>query len=358
MLRTTISRTIRRSFYVSSRFNLQATVLPSQLSTKLLKYANEEAKNNAQLENYLKDYEKKLADIIDLSEMADTEPSLSSEANNEIKDMMPQLEESLRVLEDALISKGNKYDNKGCRIEIKPGVGGTEAALFANDLFEMYKSYCIRNHWKFDTTSNELLLIDKPGSFNLLKGEAGIHRVQRIPTTEKRGRIHTSAAGVVVLPYSKNDNLSNIDFDIDLNEVRIDIMRARGHGGQHVNTTDSAVRLTHLPTGITVSMQEERSQHRNKAKAFEVLKERLRNKEYSEKKSMINSERKNQTGTSDRSEKIKTYNFPHNRITDHRCNFSTNLEPVLSAEKLDVMLEAWRAHARKEKLKLFEDSIK
>jgi peptide chain release factor 1 len=245
------------------------------------------------------------------------------------------------------------FADKSTILELRPGAGGHEANIFTNDLLNMYIKYCQFNNWKYEILSktdhisgsgiiDATLLINFNGSYDRLRNEAGVHRVQRIPTTETKGRVHTSASGVVVLPKIDDDENSN---NLNLrkfkpDELKIDVMRASGSGGQHVNTTESAVRITHLPTGIVVSIQDERSQHKNKEKALTVLKARLAEKELREKREKERNERTSQVSSVDRSDKIRTYNFQQNRVTDHRCNFTLyDLEGCLNGTKLDLIID-------------------
>ena len=230
-------------------------------------------------------------------------------------------------------------------MEIRAGTGGDEAGLFAADLFRMYQRYCDLKSWKFEILSvNESLsgsykeamaLVSGDNVFSKLKFESGVHRVQRVPDTEASGRIHTSAATVAVLP-----EVEDVEVNIDEKDLRIDVFRASGPGGQSVNTTDSAVRITHIPTNIVVQQQDEKSQHKNKAKALKILRARIYDYEQTKLKKSQSAERKNQVGTGDRSERIRTYNFPQGRVTDHRINLTLHkLEQVLSGESLDEIID-------------------
>lgn len=241
-------------------------------------------------------------------------------------------------------------DEKGAILELRAGTGGEEAALFCAVLFRMYKKYSERYRWKFEVLSfsdtgldglkEAVVSISGKGVFARLKYESGVHRVQRIPETESSGRIHTSAATVAVLPEAEE-----VDIEIDEKDLKIDVYRASGAGGQHVNTTDSAVRITHIPTGIVVCQQDEKSQHKNKARAMKILRSRL----YDAQRNKINAERsalrKVQVGSGDRSERIRTYNYPQGRITDHRIHITSYaLEEVLNEGKLDQFIDALINH--------------
>jgi peptide chain release factor 1 len=262
-----------------------------------------------------------------------------------LKEHEAALDRQLRVM---LLPK-DEADERNAILEVRAGTGGDEAALFAADLVGMYRRYAELKGWKFETMSlsetniggykEAVASITGRGVFARLKYESGVHRVQRVPDTETSGRIHTSAATVAVPPEAEE-----VDIRIDENELRIDVFRASGPGGQSVNTTDSAVRITHLPTGLVVQQQDEKSQHKNKAKALKVLRARL----YERERSMLDAERaasrKSQVGSGDRSERIRTYNFPQGRVTDHRIGLTLyKLEPVLRGEALDELVDALTA---------------
>ena len=257
------------------------------------------------------------------------------------KDKIPEMEKRVRLL---LIPK-DEADEKSAILEVRAGTGGEEAALFAAVLFRMYQRYAEQRGWKFqpmemsDTglggLKEGIAEIAGAGVFARLKFESGVHRVQRVPTTEASGRIHTSAATVAVLPEAEE-----VDVKIEDKDLRIDTYRSQGAGGQHVNVTDSAVRITHLPTGVVVACQEEKSQHKNKAKAMKLLRSRLYEHEREKREAERAADRKSQIGTGDRSERIRTYNFPQGRVTDHRVNLTLHkLERVLNGE-LDELVEA------------------
>lgn len=253
--------------------------------------------------------------------------------------------ESLKVvLEDFLVSRDGDSD-RDIIMEIRQGTGGIEAALFAQKLFRMYSKYAGKMNWKIDVMSTSvtekggfkeiIFSVSGDSVYSRLKYESGTHRVQRVPVTESSGRIHTSAATVAVLPEAED-----VDLDIKPQDLKIDVFRAGGRGGQHVNVTDSAVRITHLPTGAVVSCQDERSQHKNKAKAMRVLRARILDKMKQEQHKKISLDRKMQVGSGDRSEKIRTYNFPDSRVTDHRISFTLHkLEAVMNGE-LDEIIDA------------------
>ena len=257
-------------------------------------------------------------------------------------------------LENLLLEKDGDED-KDIIMEVRQGTGGVEAALFAQDLFRMYSKYAVKNNWKVEMISASITekggfkeaIFSVSGNmvYGHLKYESGTHRVQRVPATEASGRIHTSAATVAVLPEAEE-----VDLEIKTQDLRIDVFRAGGRGGQHVNVTDSAVRITHLPTGLVVSCQDERSQHKNKIKGMRVLRARLLDKMVQDQQGKISQERKIQIGSGDRSEKIRTYNFPDRRVTDHRIGFTAhNLEDVLNGN-LDEIVVALKEADRKAKL--------
>lgn len=282
----------------------------------------------------------------------DNDIQLINEAKIELKPLIIDLITSINNLKKSLIPE-NPFANNATIIELRPGAGGHEANIFTQDLLNMYIKFCQFHNWNFEILNktdhisgsgivDATLSINSNGSFNRLRHEAGVHRVQRIPSTETKGRVHTSASGVIVLPkIDNNDNSNNpLIRKFKPDEIRIDVMRSSGAGGQHVNRTESAVRLVHLPTGIVVNMQDERSQHKNKDKAFTILRSRLAEKELREKQERERNQRTDQVSSVDRSDKIRTYNFQQNRVTDHRCNFTLyDLEGCLNGTKLDLLID-------------------
>ncbi len=268
--------------------------------------------------------------------------ALASAELEALETRIPELEEAVKV---ALLPR-DEADDKSAILEIRAGTGGEEAALFAGDLYRMYQRYAELHSWRFEPLSvsdtglggikEVIVAIKGQGVFARLKYEAGVHRVQRVPSTEASGRIHTSAATVAVLPEAED-----VDIQIDDKDLRIDVYRSSGPGGQSVNTTDSAVRITHLPTGLVVIQQDEKSQHKNRAKALRVLRARLYDRERSAQDAERAANRRGQVGSGDRSERIRTYNFPQGRCTDHRINLTLyKLEKVLSGEALDELIDA------------------
>ena len=288
------------------------------------------------------------AEMADLAEMiadptGDAEmKTLAEEEFRALKDKLPGMERHLQVM----LLPRDEADEKNAIIEVRAGTGGDEAALFAANLFQMYQRYAEQHGWRFEVMSvsdtdlggykEASASITGRGVFARLKFESGVHRVQRVPQTEASGRIHTSAATVAVLPEAEE-----VDVQIDDKDLRIDVFRASGPGGQSVNTTDSAVRITHIPTGIVVSQQDEKSQHKNRAKAMKVLRSRVYEAERQARDAERAAERRTQVGSGDRSERIRTYNFPQGRVSDHRINFTLHkIDKVLAGEALDEIIEA------------------
>jgi peptide chain release factor 1 len=289
-------------------------------------------------------YNKALQEREDLKALlADPEmKAIAAEDYGRLQILIPELEQEIRL---SLIPK-DEADAKNAILEIRAGTGGDEAALFASDLFSMYRGYAGEMGWKFEVmeaSESDLggykeIIVQVTGNnvFSRLKFESGVHRVQRVPKTEASGRIHTSAATVAVLPEAEE-----VDVKIEAKDLRIDTFRSQGAGGQHVNTTDSAVRITHIPTGVVVEMQEERSQHKNKDKAMKVLKTRIYDQQRSKLAAERALDRKEQVGSGDRSERIRTYNFPQSRVTDHRINLTLQkLDDVLRGTGLNEIIEA------------------
>jgi len=289
-----------------------------------------------------------------LKESDDEFRELIKEENADLRKVLESLKEKLMVL---LLPK-DPNDERNVFLEIRAGTGGDEAALFAADLYRMYAMYAENCGWKVDVVNSSpsggmggfkevVMLIIGKGAYSRLKYESGVHRVQRVPITEAQGRIHTSAVTVAVLPEAED-----VEVTIDPNELRIDVYRSTGHGGQSVNTTDSAVRITHLPTGLVVTCQDEKSQHKNKAKALKVLKARLLDQIRDEQDAEISETRKKQVGSGDRSQRVRTYNFPQGRMTDHRIGLTLyNLENILDGN-IDAVVDALMTHYQAESLKV------
>lgn len=297
--------------------------------------------------------EKHMEEVKEL-EKSENDPEMLNLIKDEENSLQNQLEQAELKLRDLLIPS-DPNDSKNAIVEIRAGTGGEEAALFAADLFRMYSHYAEMKGWKLEVISmNETELggykevvfqLSGKDVYSYMRFESGVHRVQRIPVTESSGRIHTSAVTVAVLPEAED-----IDIDIQDSDLRIDVYRSTGHGGQSVNTTDSAVRITHLPTGIVVTCQDEKSQIKNKAKALKVLRSRLLDAEISRQEQEIARARKAQVSTGDRSAKIRTYNFPQSRVTDHRINLTSyNLDSFL-AGNIEEFIQALRIAWRNEKV--------
>ena len=298
-------------------------------------------------------------------EQKDLEQILSDKgSDNEMKALAEKELEVLKENKDAYTTRlkifllpKDEDDNKNAIVEIRAGTGGLEASLFCADLFRMYEKVCSKKRWKLDIISiskseaggfkEVIFSVSGSDIYSYLKYESGVHRVQRVPTTETQGRVHTSAATVAVLPEAEE-----VDIQIKDSDLRIDVFRSGGPGGQSVNTTDSAVRITHIPTGVVVSQQDEKSQHKNKAKALKILRSRVYEAEKRKKDQERADNRKSQIGTGDRSERIRTYNFPQGRVTDHRINLTLHkLDEFLSGEIHEEMNESLRLKEQDLKLK-------
>ena len=287
--------------------------------------------------------------------LSDDDADIKEMARAEIAELEAERDELREEIKRLLIPK-DPLDEKNSLLEVRAGTGGEEAALFVADIFRMYDRYASNMGWKVDIVEASesatggfkevIALIEGDDVYSHLKYEAGVHRVQRVPETESQGRIHTSAVTVAIMPEAED-----IALDLEMNDLTIDTYRSSGPGGQSVNTTDSAIRITHEPTGLVVTCQDEKSQHKNKAKALKVLKTRLLEQKRAAQQAERAAERRDQVGSGDRSERIRTYNFPQSRITDHRIGFTTRrLEDVLGGD-LDEVLEPLHAHYQAEKLK-------
>ena len=337
---------INRLEAIGKRYDEIANELsnPSVVSDikKMTELSKEQRRLTPIVEIYKK-YKKALDDIETAKEMI-KDPDMEAFAKEEINSLNKEIEEMESELE-VLLLPHDPNDEKNVIVEIRGAAGGDEANIFAGDLFDMYTHYISQFGWKIEVLNEEPgtaggfsqieFMIKGEGAYSKLKYESGAHRVQRVPETESQGRVHTSTATVLVMPEAEE-----FDYELDESEVRIDITRASGNGGQGVNTTDSAVRLTHIPTGIIVYSQTERSQIKNKEKAFKILKTRLYDLKLREQEEANAKERKSKIGTGDRSEKIRTYNYPQNRVTDHRIGFtSMNLDRIMTGD-LGVIIEA------------------
>jgi len=284
-----------------------------------------------------------------------TDEELKKMAEIELKDLQQEFEKNEKKLKLFLLPK-DEADKKNAIIEIRAGTGGLEASLFAGDLFKMYEKVSHKKKWTLELISiskseagglkEVIASIKGTNIYSTLKYESGVHRVQRVPDTETQGRVHTSAATVAVLPEAEE-----VDLKINESDLRIDVFRAGGPGGQSVNTTDSAVRITHIPTGLSVSQQDEKSQHKNKAKGMKILRSRLYELERNRIDNERSKDRKSKIGTGDRSERIRTYNYPQGRVTDHRINLTLHkLEEFLEGEAFDEMIESLTLQAQEESL--------
>ncbi len=349
----------RKLSQVLARFNeiegLMSTA--GMASDEFIKLSKEYAELTP-LAAVIRDYQKAQKEYADLDSImrdqsADKEMrALAEEDYYKLKDQLPEFEKNIHI---ALLPK-DEADAKNAILEIRAGTGGDEAALFASDLFDMYKRYADLKGWRFEVMElsqsdlgglkQAVIEVSGQNVFQRLKFESGVHRVQRVPATEASGRVHTSAATVAVLPEAEE-----VDLTINDADLRIDVFRAGGAGGQHVNKTESAVRITHIPTGVVVQQQDEKSQHKNKAKALKILRSRL----YDAQRQKLDAERsiarKDQVGSGDRSERIRTYNFPQGRVTDHRINLTLyQLDRVLSGENLDEIIDPLISNDQAEKL--------
>ena len=302
-------------------------------------------------------FEKNKKEIQTILEDKNSDPDLLKMAEAELVDLETQKERNEKKLKLFLLPK-DEADKKNAIIEIRAGTGGLEASLFASDLFKMYEKVSNKKKWLVELISisrseagglKEVIASIKGNNiYSTLKYESGVHRVQRVPDTETQGRVHTSAATVAVLPEAEE-----VDLKINDSDLRIDVFRAGGPGGQSVNTTDSAVRITHIPTGLSVSQQDEKSQHKNKAKGMKILRSRLYELERSRIEKERSKDRKSKIGSGDRSERIRTYNFPQGRVTDHRINLTLHkLDEFLEGEVFDEMVEALILQAQEESLNI------
>jgi peptide chain release factor 1 len=333
---------------LSRRDEIEKRLSSGQIETdELTKLSRElaEIRPIAEQAQYLNDLLDNLEQARQILADEEADAELVEMANAEIEELSKKQEEAEHALKLLLLPKDSD-DSRNAILEVRAGTGGDEAALFGSDLFAMYQRFAAQQGWRFEVmeisetgiggykeaTAN----ISGQDVFARLKYESGVHRVQRVPETEAGGRIHTSAATVAVLPEAQD-----VDIDINESDLRVDVFRASGPGGQSVNTTDSAVRITHLPTGIMVSQQDEKSQHKNRAKAMKILRARLYDAERARQQAERAASRKGQVGSGDRSERIRTYNFPQGRVTDHRINLTLyKLDKILNGEALDEVVEA------------------
>ena len=299
-------------------------------------------------------FESEKTDLVNMVQDKSNDKDIIELAQKDLSDLIAKREKYENDLKVFLLPK-DEDDNKNAIVEIRAGTGGLEASLFCADLFKMYEKVCSKKKWKLEIINiskseaggfkEVIFLVNGVDIYSYLKYESGVHRVQRIPETETQGRVHTSAATVAVLPEAED-----VDIQIKESDLRIDVFRAGGPGGQSVNTTDSAVRITHIPSGVVVSQQDEKSQHKNKAKALKILRSRVYEAEKRKKDQERSNNRRNQIGSGDRSERIRTYNFPQGRVTDHRIN--------LTLHKLDEFLSGEIHEEMNQELRLKEQSLK
>ena len=337
-------------------------ILEKELSTgnidsKLFAKKSKEYSSLGEIINIAKEYvnfESEKKDLLNMVQDKSNDQEIIDLAQKDLDELIKKKEKNETNLKIFLLPK-DEDDNKNAIVEIRAGTGGLEASLFCADLFKMYEKVCSKKKWKLDIISiskseaggfkEVIFSVNGDNIYSYLKYESGVHRVQRIPETETQGRVHTSAATVAVLPEAED-----VDINIKESELRIDVFRAGGPGGQSVNTTDSAVRITHIPSGVVVSQQDEKSQHKNKAKALKILRSRVYEAEKRKKDQERSMNRRNQIGSGDRSERIRTYNFPQGRVTDHRIN--------LTLHKLDEFLSGEIHEEMNQELRLKEQNLK
>ncbi len=336
---------------------LEKELSSGNIDSKLFAKKSKEYSSLGEIINIAKEYvnfESEKKDLLNMVQDKSNDQEIIDLAQKDLDELIKKKEKKETNLKIFLLPK-DEDDNKNAIVEIRAGTGGLEASLFCADLFKMYEKVCSKKKWKLDIISiskseaggfkEVIFSVNGDNIYSYLKYESGVHRVQRIPETETQGRVHTSAATVAVLPEAED-----VDINIKESELRIDVFRAGGPGGQSVNTTDSAVRITHIPSGVVVSQQDEKSQHKNKAKALKILRSRVYEAEKRKKDQERSMNRRNQIGSGDRSERIRTYNFPQGRVTDHRIN--------LTLHKLDEFLSGEIHEEMNQELRLKEQNLK
>tara|TARA_B100000963_G_scaffold316282_1_gene295975 strand:- start:170 stop:1246 length:1077 start_codon:yes stop_codon:yes gene_type:complete len=343
---------------INKHDDLEKELSSGNIDTKLFAKKSKEYSNLGRIINIAREYvnfEKEKRDLLNMVQDKNNDKEIVDLAQKDLDELIKRKEIYENNLKVFLLPK-DEDDNKNAIVEIRAGTGGLEASLFCADLFKMYEKVCSKKKWKLEIINiskseaggfkEVIFLVNGDDIYSYLKYESGVHRVQRIPETETQGRVHTSAATVAVLPEAEE-----VDIEIKESDLRIDVFRAGGPGGQSVNTTDSAVRITHIPSGVVVSQQDEKSQHKNKAKALKILRSRVYEAEKRKKDQERSSNRRSQIGTGDRSERIRTYNFPQGRVTDHRINLTLHkLTEFLSGEIHEEMNQELRLKEQNLKL--------